>query len=63
MYPPQQPKKFSEKLENIKAVIARDYPIIIVALVLAIALHLYVRQERAHTMTADTQELATPRTK
>ena len=57
----RKPKKFSEKFRNLKALIARDYPIIILAIALAIALHLYVKYEKAQTTTPKPQELKVPR--
>ena len=50
-------KKFSEKFENLKATIHRDYLIIIIAITSAIALHMYVKYEKAQKNAAAQQEL------
>ena len=50
-------KKFSEKFEILKVVVHRDYLIIIIAITSAIALHMYVKYEKAQNNAAVQQEL------
>ena len=57
MHNGKQPKKFSEKFERLKVIIRRDCLIIIVAVVLAISLHMYVKYEKAQNKSTVEQEL------
>lgn len=50
-------KKFRSKFEKVKVIIARDWLIIIIAISIAIALHLYVKHERMQLSPPAVQEL------
>ena len=53
-------KKISEKLREVIMIIKRDRYIIIAALIIAIAVHVYVRYEKAQNKPPTVHEL-TPR--
>jgi len=50
-------KKFSEKFQEAMVIIRRDYLIIIVAIALATAIHIYVKYEKAQNKSTVKQEL------
>ncbi len=60
MRPSKKRKKISTKLREITVIIKRDKYVIIAALVLAIAIHMYVRYEKAQNNPPTVHEL-TPR--
>ena len=57
MYYGEKRKKFSEQFQKVKGVFVREYPIIILALVLAIALHVYVKHEKSQNVPPPSEEL------
>jgi hypothetical protein len=58
--PSKKRKKISTKLREIIVVVKRDKYVIIIALILAIAIHMYVRYEKAQNKAPIAHEL-TPR--
>jgi len=51
-------KKFSVKLREVTVIIKRDKYIIIIALIIAITVHMYVRYEMAQNKPPTVHELA-----
>ena len=57
MYHPKNHKKFSVRLRSAWVIAKRDRGLIIVALVLGLALHIYVKYEKAKIVPESHQEL------